>query len=182
MSSSPSNGSIDWSAELVTGLGRTKSEQLAREVAARWNTELPALLELVTSSHPALGKKAAWVIRYLSFEAPEVLLPYVPRLITALPHLEYDSAQRDVLKAISVIGYPEEYTGQLADMCMGFLVVPGKAVAVKYLSMQLLEHICEQWPELKREFLMCLQETMPYETKAFQQHARRHLKKAGLAD
>lgn len=65
---------------------------------------------------------------------------------------------RDFLRALSTINVDEDNEGRLIVQCFKFMKTDIHAVAVRYISLEILENACKAWPELSHELLPILKD------------------------
>ena len=62
------------------------------------------------------------------------------------------------------------------DICMGYISSPGEPVAVKAFSLSILQNLSQQYPAIKNEVKLIIEERWPYETAAFRSRAKKFMK------
>lgn len=121
-------------------------------------------------------QRSAWALRYVGEKAPEIMQPWLPRLVENLrrPGL-HDAIKRNTLTVIEYLDVPESLEGDLADLCFGYLADPKEAIAIRCTSMSILEKICKRIPELKAELRLLLEDHFEHSTAGFKSRARKIL-------
>jgi 8-oxo-dGTP diphosphatase len=140
--------------EMVSRLmGRQEADWIA--ISA---TENPAIFrKLIDYSFLAdkkLAFRASWTLSKACEIFPEMIYPYMPRLIEGLEALDNESTRRSFLRIISIseIGkLDSRYHGILADHCFKALNSAFSAVAIKAYSMEILYRLARIYPELAHE-------------------------------
>lgn len=172
------NDPIDWEKHLNIRVGKIEAIDLAQRVLDQPKPNLSSLLKVIVEGKPPANAKAAWVFRQLSNMDTSLVLDTYPLIIPPLKTLSPDGIKRDLLKVVINTGFDEQYAGQLASDCLGFLQSPPTAVAVKYNSMIVLDRICKIYPEMRREYHLVLREMMGHETNSFKRQAQKRLRKS----
>ena len=65
---------------------------------------------------------------------------------------------------------------EIIDMCINYISSNDEPVAVKAFSLSILQNLSEQYPEIKNEVKLIIEERWPHETAAFHSRARKFLK------
>ena len=121
-------------------------------------------------------QRSSWALRYVGEKSPELMRPWLPRLVANLrqPNL-HDAIKRNTLNVMEVLDFPEEMDGDLADLCFTYLAEPREPIAIRCASMTVLEKICQRVPELKAELILLLEEHQQHGSAGFKSRARRVL-------
>jgi hypothetical protein len=158
-------------------------DQLKAELSLR-NTEYIAhwigddaerfkqIVDIMFTAEPTLQMRASWVISILSDKKPELLTPYVNRIITDIDTFKHPGARRNLLRYLAQTEIPEVYYGELYDKCFTWLLSKDEPPAVKVHSMQILVNIAEILPDLKREIRLVMEELTDHESAAIRSRSR----------
>lgn len=138
---------------------------------------LTLLMEIFMGKEYRLIQRSAWAVRYVGENAPELMAPWLPKLVAQLrqPDL-HDAVKRNVLNVFEPLEIPENLYDDLADLCFGYLADPHEAIAIRCVAMTVLEKICRNIPELKSELRLIIEEHFEHGTAGFKSRARRILK------
>lgn len=121
-------------------------------------------------------QRSAWALRYIGEKAPEIMQPWLPRLVANLQQPDlHDAIKRNTLNVLEELDFPESMDGDLADLCFGYLANPREAIAIRCNSMTILEKICRRIPELKEELRLILEDQIEHGTPGFKSRAKRTL-------
>lgn len=74
-------------------------------------------------------------------------------------------------------GVPEEDKGMAIDMMFGWLVDTKVGVHIKSVSLEVLYDLTKEYPELKNELKLCLEDQLDKNTDSFKKKAKGILKK-----
>jgi len=110
--------------------------------------------------------RAAYLVDKIHDEYPELLLPYIEKIIFQLEKEENTSKKRHFLKLLSMNEIQEEYFGFLVDYCLEKLSSGKEPPAVRVHAMQVLYNISEKEPALKPELLAVIEHEMEYHSTA----------------
>lgn len=138
---------------------------------------LALLMEIFMGKEYRLTQRSAWAVRYVGENAPELMAPWLPKLVAQLRQPDiHDAVKRNVLNVFEPLEIPENLYDDLADLCFGYLTDPHEAIAIRCVSMTILEKICRDVPELKSELRLIVEEHFEHGTAGFKSRARRILK------
>lgn len=148
---------------------------------ARWiggDTERFAqLMKLFLRGDHRMAVRTAWIISHCADEHPEIILPWIAKLVKCASDLKAPGAvQRNVVRVLQYIDIPRVHQGRVADLCFSFLQDPKIPIAVKAFSITVLAHIAEQEPDLKHELSLVIEQMLPYSSAGIQSRARKVLK------
>jgi hypothetical protein len=163
-------------------------EQLKAELS-KWNTDLVSeyvgedrdrfheLWNLLFPEGYPISPRAAWAIESACGKHPHLLKPYMDELLKALSRVENHGIKRHMMKILTFQDIPEEYLGNLIDLCFLWIEDPDIPVAVKVHSMQIIYNAIQQFPELKAEFIAVVEDQIPKNSPGFKSRARRLIAK-----
>jgi len=156
------------------------AERLAMLMEIFMGQPHPRPLPQVRGEQYRLTQRSAWAVRYVGENAPELIAPWLPKLVARLrePGI-HDAVKRNVLNVFEALEIPEALQDELADLCFGYLENPNEAIAVHCTSMTVLEKICRRVPELKPELRLLVEELFEHSTAGFKSRARRVLGRLG---
>jgi hypothetical protein len=136
-----------------------------------------ALMELFLKGEYRITQRSAWIVSYCVIANPDLIKPYFKKLLDKLnePNI-HDAVKRNIVKVFSEIDLPEKYFGEIYDICFHYLRSLDETIAVKAHSMSVLEKICIQYPELKNELIITLEEMIPFGSSGIVARAKKILK------
>lgn len=107
-----------------------------------------------------LQQRSAWLISHVTPQKASLLEPYYQQIIPKLKQSDIpDTFKRNVVRVWQDISLPEQYLGEIYDICCGFL--NGKeAIAIKVFSMTVCYNISNRFPELKNELLAVIEDVV----------------------
>lgn len=111
------------------------------------------LIQIMEEGGSRTAGRAAWVMEKLVADYPDLLLPYITRIIKILPKARNDAIKRHILKQLTQYSLPDEQLGFLYEYCMQLVLSKHERVAAKVHAMQLMYIISEKEPDLKAELL-----------------------------
>lgn len=134
------------------------------------------LIKLFMGDEYRVTQRAAWVVSYCAQEHPQLVKPYLSRLVKNLekPGL-HDAVKRNTLKVLEMLSIPKALQGQVADTCFKFLVSQ-EPIAMKAYSMTILLNICKEEPDLKNELRLIVEDMIPLGSPGIRARGKKVLK------
>ncbi len=118
---------------------------------------LHLLLEIALYSNRPKSWRAAWIVDKINDNNPELIEPYISRMIIQLKKETGSSKKRQFLKLISLHKMPPEHHSFLLEYCIKCFTSAGEPIAVRVYALQVLYNISEKEPELKSELFSIIQ-------------------------
>ena len=126
----------------------------------------PVLMEVALYSKHPKSWRAAYLVDKINNDNPDLILPYVDKMIEQLKLENHSGKKRHLLKLISLNKIPELQHGFLLDYCLNIFTSAKEAIAVQVHAMQILFNISEKEPQLKPEILAVIEHEMEYHSTA----------------
>ncbi len=120
------------------------------------------LWTIALSEELPINWRAAWAIKGIWEESPELVSPHLSNMRRALANIKQDGVKREFLKMISENPLPddEEELGILLKYCFDWLASPMEPIAVRAHSMEILFQISAQIPEIIPELKTTIEVAM----------------------
>lgn len=135
------------------------------------------LMKLFFAGEYRLTQRAAWTMNYCAQRHPELILPYLPKLLDCLEREDmHDAVKRNVMRLLQYIEIPKRLTGRVYAHCLDFLDDAFQPVAVRAFAMTVAARIAKSEPDLLNELRLIVSKHLPHSTAAFQVRAREILK------
>lgn len=134
-------------------MGTREAEWIAESAIANGDL-LAKLFDYSFSDDRKLAFRASWTLSKVHDKTPEVVTPYLNRLIEALDTVDNESVQRSFLRIASLSDLNLVSTrnqGILADHCFRMLKSGFSAIAIKAYSMDIIYKLSLIYPELAGE-------------------------------
>jgi hypothetical protein len=139
---------------------------------------LEGLFDLIEADNLVLARKAVWVLRVVSEEAPVLLQPYSVRVTGWVLKSDNDSIIRDALSCLLHLEWNEEIESMLLDRCYALCSLEWTGVAVKYNALKVLCRIVKKYPDLQPEFLERMTELYEVNPANWTRQAKRLVKES----
>jgi len=139
--------------------------------------EIDKLMSCFFSEEPLLNQRASWPMSVIGEKRPDILLPYLSRMLKKLDNPVHDAIIRNTLRVMQTMDIPEELEGIVYDKCFNYLIDQNKAPAIRAFAITVLSNIAIKYPDLKEELSKTIELYYPQGSKGFQSRARKELKR-----
>ncbi len=148
---------------------------------ARWvgsdRRRFAQLMRCFLKGEYRITQRAAWIVSYCAEQHPQLLLPYLGRMLDRMMEPGVHVAvKRNVIRILQFITVPKKLQGKVATICFGLLTSQHEPVAVRCFSMTVLANIARQEPELKRELRLVIEQHLPWGTPGINARGKRILR------
>ena len=126
------------------------------------NTEnYTILMEIALYDQSEKSWRAAYMFDKINDRYPDLILPYMDKIVAQLYKESNSSKKRHFLKLISMKPVPERHFGFLVNYCLETLS-SDEPPAVRVHAMQVLFNISEKEKDLKPKLLLVIEHEMEY--------------------
>lgn len=133
------------------------------------------LMNLFLTDVYRIGQRAAWPVSYCGSAHPELITPYIKKMLKNLNNPVHDSVKRNTVRVLQNFHIPKALQGLAVKQCMR-LVEGNEPIAIKVFSITLLGNIAKEHPELKHELKILIETQIPYASAGFLSRATKILK------
>lgn len=166
--------------ELLQEHSRKQALRIA-EYAILSKKNFKELMECFLSQEYRIAQRAAWSVSCAALQQPEMIKPFIKDLVACLQLTDLHPALiRNALRILEEIEIPEKFQGEVMHACFGFIENPATPVATKAYSLTILFNLSRQYPEMRQELKLMIEENFDNETAAFKSRGKKILKR--LAD
>lgn len=123
-----------------------------------------------------LLQRAAWSVCLAARKNPDLIKPYIKNLVSQLERKDvHDSVIRNSVRILEQIDIPEIFHGEVMNACFGFIETPATPAAIKAFSLTTLYNLSKQYPEIKPELKLIIEERWDTESAAFRSRGKKIL-------
>lgn len=145
--------------------------------AVESKSNLKQLMAVFFGKEKLLVQRASWSASKAHELKPDWFHNYIPQLIACLEKPIHGSVRRNSLRMLQTMEIPESLRGKLIDILFSLLMDPKTESAVKAFGMTVASNIAEEYPELKNELKIIIEDQLPYATPSFKSRAKKIIKK-----
>jgi hypothetical protein len=132
------------------------------------------LMNLFFDGEYRVTQRAAWPMSYCVAQYPKLISPYFKKLIDNLSKKGLHNAiYRNTLRLLQFVETPKQYHGKLMSSCFDLIQSNGTPSATKAFSLTILENLSKQYPDIKSELKLIIEERWEHEKPAFISRARK---------
>ena len=121
---------------------------------------LPVLMDLALYSNKPKSWRAAFLVDKIHDIQPQLIIPWLEKMISGLITDLQSGKKRHFLKLISLNKIEKKHFAFLMDYCLYTFTSGKEPVAVRVHSMQILFNLSETEPEFKPELLAIIEHEM----------------------
>jgi hypothetical protein len=145
------------STELLDLLTTWENMNLISQELADFPEDFEVLMEIALYSEHPKSWRAVWLADKINDNHPELIVPFIEKMIHRLKAAINHSKKRHLLKLISLHEIPEIYLSFLLDYCLRCFTSASETIAVRVHAMQILYNISEKEPGFKSELFSIIQ-------------------------
>ena len=131
------------------------------------------LMKLFFAGEYRLTQRAAWPMNYCAERRPELIHPYLPKLLDCLERDDvHDAVKRNVVRLLQYIEIPRRLMGKVYAICVDLVNDAYEPVAARAFALTVAARIAKSEPDLMKELRLIVRKHLPHTTAAFQKRAR----------
>lgn len=121
-------------------------------------------------------QRAAWTLGIVCQTNPELIIPWLPKILLELKAPKHDAQIRNTVRALEVLDpLPEEYEGEIYEQCFEYLLDPKYPIAIKVFSMTVCSRIAQKYPELIPELIQVIEDQMETGSAGYRSRGKKEL-------
>jgi len=120
------------------------------------------LMACFFDDNPRICQRAAWPVGDLGEKYPELLIPYLTKMIVNIKEPKHDAVIRNTIRTWQYMSIPEDYLGEIFELCFNYITDPKFPIAIRAFSMTVCANICKVVPELKEELILAIEEQLEH--------------------
>jgi len=135
------------------------------------------LINLFFSGEYRITQRAAWPLSYCVRHYPELIKPYFKQLLDNLDRKDIHVAViRNTVRLLQDVTIPAKFQGRVMSRCFEFIQAPETPIAVKAFALSVLSNLSADYPEIRGELRLIIEDQWEQATPAFRSRAKRVLK------
>lgn len=134
------------------------------------------LMDLFFDENLRICQSASWYVGIIAEVNDQVLYPYLDKMIINLHNPKHNAIVRNTIRAWQFMTIPEDYSGEIYDICSAFINSPKEAIAFRVFSMTVCYNIGQDYPELLTELRAQLVDCLNDESRAVFSRSRNIIK------
>jgi hypothetical protein len=152
--------------ELTDLLASWENIRLIIRETAKQPATFDILMNIALNSIDTKSWRAAWVADKINDNCPELIIPYLDRIVKQLKKETHTGKKRQFLKLISLHEIRKKHFPFLTVYCLKCFTSALEPVGVKVNSLQILYNISQKEPGLKNELLSLIEYELEHDPSA----------------
>ena len=137
------------------------------------------LIKLFFSGEYRITQRAAWPLSYCVRRYPELIKPYFKQLLDNLDREDIHVAViRNTVRLLQDVTIPAKFQGRVMNTCFEFIQAPETPIAVKAFALTVLSNLSADYPEIKGELKLIIEDQWEQATPAFRSRAKAILRRS----
>ncbi len=141
----------------------------AKEITAEHGT-LQKLLPLLFGEKKT-AYRFSWLLSDVGDADKDVLFDALPYLFDNRHKITAPGFEQQFVKYWRICGVPEVHKGEAIDLMFGYILDPKVNTHIKTISLTVLHSLCNEYPELKNELKLCIEDQLEHATVSFRKTA-----------
>lgn len=148
---------MDLRTEILKEHSRRQAEKIAR-YALSAPSRFKELMDLFCSNEYRVAQRAAYALMVCTDEQPEIILPYLGRLLKNLRKEGiHDAIKRNTMRVLQDIHIPKKHQGAVLEAAFGFLNNKKEPIAIRVFAMTVIFNLSKLYPELGQELKLIIE-------------------------
>ncbi len=127
------------------------------------------LMKIFFAGEYRLTQRVAWPLNYCAERHPDLIQPYLPKLLNCLNRDDvHDAVKRNIVRLLQFIEIPKKFHAKTYSLCLDLVDDPNEAVAVRVFAMTVAARIAKSESVLMNELRLIVHRHLPHCTAAFQ--------------
>ena len=131
------------------------------------------LMKVFFAGEYRLTQRAAWPMNYCAELHPQLIQPYLPKLLDCLQQKgAHDAVKRNIVRLLQYVEIPKKLRAKVYSHCVDLVDDPHEPIAVRVFAVTVAARIAKAEPALLNELQLIVRQHLPHTTIAFQKRAR----------
>jgi len=131
------------------------------------------LMKLFFAGDYRLTQRAAGTMNHCVERRPELIKPYLPKLLDCLKRDDmHDAVKRNVVRLLQYVEIPRRLMGKVYAHCVDLVDDACEPVAVRAFALTVAARIAKSEPDLMNELRLVVRKHLSHTTAAFHKRAR----------
>jgi hypothetical protein len=137
------------------------------------------LMDVFFEGEYRVTQRAAWPLSYCIKENPNLIQPYLGKLLGILtkPGI-HNAVSRNIIRLMQYIDIPKRFHGKTMTICFDLIAGENIPVAIKAFSLTVLDNLSKDYPEIASELKLIIEQRWDHETPAFRSRAKKILRRS----
>lgn len=134
------------------------------------------VIDFIILEEEPLSRRLAWYFSTFFDKSPQLVQPYIDKLIASLDSIKMPAIQRSFLRTISRLHIPVQYHAYLLQYSSEVILNSNSEIAVKAMAMDIFFYIAKLQPELFYELEQMIDFIYPEGSRGIQNKCRKMIR------
>jgi hypothetical protein len=131
------------------------------------------LMKVFFAGEYRLTQRAAWPMNYCAEQQPQLIQPYLPKLLHLLQRDDaHDAVKRNIARLLQYVSIPKKLHARVYSLCVELVDNPQEPAATRVFAMTAAARIAKTEPALLNELQLIVEQHLPHATAAFRSRAK----------
>ncbi len=135
------------------------------------------LMDCFFDDNQRLNQYASWPVSIIGEKRPDILKPYIPKMIKALDKPSHSAIVRSTFRVLQTTEIPKELEGIVYDIAFMYLSDVKTPASIRAFCMTVLTNIALIYPDLKEELKKTIEIHYPYGSPGYKSRAKKEMKR-----
>lgn len=136
-------------------------------------TKFNQLMDIFFEGEYRLTQRAAWPLSYCAEHHPELIQPYLGKLIDLLKAKDvHDAVKRNIVRLLQYIEIPKSFRCKVYSHCVDLIDDISEPVAIRAFALTVAAKIAKSESDLLKELRLIVKKHLSHTTVAFHKRAR----------
>jgi hypothetical protein len=131
------------------------------------------LMQVFLTSDDRIAQRCSNFISHCVERQPGLITKYLDTLIAQLKKSASNAVRRNIVRLLQFVAIPDTLAGNVMDACFQLIQNSGEPVANKTFALTVLANLSRQYPDIKPELRLVIEDQLPRTTTAFHARARK---------
>jgi hypothetical protein len=170
---------MDLKKEILASHSKAQCNKIVKYIGTS-KSRFSELVKIYVDGPFRITQRAAWPLTYAAEGNPALVAPHLGLLLKTIRKEDiHDAVKRNTVRLLQFIEIPKKYHSDVTDICFNFLADKKQAAAVRVFSMSVLLKMSLEYPELKNDLRVLVEDEMPFASAAFRSRGKKVLKQLG---
>lgn len=164
---------MDIRSALTSGQSKANTEAIVKYIGGDAG-RFAELMEIFLEGEYRLTQRAAWPISVCAETHPELIAPYLNKLVDLLPRRDiHNAVKRNIVRLLQFVEIPKKLIGKVFSHCIDLINDPNEAIAVRSFALTVAGNIANGNADLLNELRLIAQNAVEGTTFAFRVRFKR---------
>jgi hypothetical protein len=167
---------MDYKKELLREHSKKQCNRIA-DNALLTKSNFKKLIDVYFAGPYRITQRAAWPISVCVEREPEIILPYLSRIVKFLDSENvHDAVKRNTLRLLQFVKIPKRLQAKVLDVCFKYLNDANEPVAIHVFAMAVIAQLASEHADIKKELSIVIEDKLPYSSPAFRSRGSKILR------